>query len=207
MTRKLKFVLMFLIIFSFLVGSIIAHGKDVVIVTGQKTVTISQALALLKTSPNASQWHTVIGAHKITVLGKNDVLVIEQEDVTIALGLKHPPKVKDEDEDEDRGYGEGKSYWRPPEGDTDEERAQFNEARQNYYMAALYYRDAGNEEKMLEMAELDVEQDISKGDFYSASETAGQMLNDPERAAVLMKKYYEKEIEKGETKGQRVHKN
>ena len=78
--------------------------------------------------------------------------------------------------------------------ETDLEAAQRNEAKGEWYYALRYYEDAGDLDKMKEMAYKEIEQDIAKGDYLSASNTATQYLKDKELAMEYYDKYLTQEL-------------
>ena len=83
----------------------------------------------------------------------------------------------------------------PAEEPTEQERqiasAKHAEESGQWYIACFYYREAGNMEKMAEMAREDIQDEYEKGDFRNALITATKYLVDEDEIRAVFEKFLE----------------
>ena len=123
--------------------------------------------------------------YTVTYYGQG-VFSIEHDGVIHVMGKGKPGKIDKEEYRRDSGKSE-------TEYEQDLKKAQQNEAKGQWYYAMRYYQEAGETEKMIEMAYKHIEEHLAETPPYyeGATDIARKYLKDKKLAL----EYYEKQLD------------
>ena len=121
----------------------------------------------------------------IQIIGKG-ALAIEHDGVIHAYGRGVPNKDAAVD---NLSTGPETDLQDDSQPDTNLQTAEKCAAEGDYFTAAMYYRYAGDTEKMVEMARKDIQKEYDRGYWSGALETAKQLLIDRDEIKAVLDKY------------------
>ena len=118
----------------------------------------------------------------IQIIGKG-ALTIEHDGVIHAYGRGTPDNSKEQESYDSARSGDDS------QPDTNLQTAEKYAAQGDYFTAAMYYRYAGDTEKMVEMARKDIQKEYDRGYWSWAVETAKRFLIDRDEIKAVLDKY------------------
>ena len=133
----------------------------------------------------------------ITIYGGGEVIVIEHDDEITAFGCGDQTDttfITKDGHEVTYAITQAESESEP----SDLEWAQRYEAREMWYPAGMYYKDAGEIEKAKEMGLKDIDEELARETpgYFQASATARKILEDKDLALFYYEKYLEQPLSK-----------